>query len=123
MQILVDDIEAIERVLTAVDDPNSDLEQVAELVEFVDPLSDRILALGQAIGRRRPHTVRDAVVMVGCSVVEREARVLVNQWLHALEQDGARIIRFRDAAEQAAAEQLEDELARRRPMAKWAANG
>lgn len=123
MQILVDDIEAIERVLTAVEDPNSDLEQVAELVEFVEPLSDRILALGQTIGRRRPHTVRDAVVMVGCSVVEREARALVNQWLHALEQDGARIIRFRDAAEQAAAEQLEDELARRRPMAKWVANG
>jgi len=87
-------IRGTEEVLLALRDPNVVLEHVARLVGQVPALAERLQRIASERAQRPVRSGEQAVLMLGCTSVEQQTRVLVEEWLAAIEQGGARIIPF-----------------------------
>ncbi|MCK6572686.1 hypothetical protein L6V77_16535 [Myxococcota bacterium] len=87
-------VRGAEEVLLALRDPNVVLEKVARLVGQVPPLAERLRLLAAERAQRPVRSGEQAVLMLGCTSVEQQTRGLVDEWLAAMEQGGARIVPF-----------------------------
>ncbi len=87
-------VQAAEKVLNTLRDPNVVLEKVASQVGLVPPLAERLQTIAQERARRPVKSGEQAVMMLGCACVEEETRALVASWLTAMEDGGARIVPF-----------------------------
>ena len=75
------------------------VEKVAGLVGSVPPLAERLREMAAHRAQRPVKSGEQAVLMLGCKIVEHETRALVQQWLEAMEQGHARVIPFPTRAE------------------------
>lgn len=94
MEIHLAHVQAAEHILNVLRDPNVVLERVAREVGAVPPLVERLVVVASERARRPVKSGEQAVLMLGSSAVERETRALVNVWIEAMEQGGARIVPF-----------------------------
>ena len=94
LDIHVAHVRGAEEVLGALRDPNVVVEKVARLAGAVPPLAERLRDLAAHRSQRPVKSGEQAVLMLGCTIVEQETRALVQQWLEAMEQGHARVIPF-----------------------------
>lgn len=99
LDIHVAHVRGAEEVLGALRDPNVVVEKVAGLVGSVPPLAERLREMAAHRAQRPVKSGEQAVLMLGCKIVEHETRALVQQWLEAMEQGHARVIPFPTRAE------------------------